>query len=589
MKGKTKARFQNSAYTVDGIPVILNDVQAIYDGLRDDDVIGIDLETTGFNAWRNDIALVQMYGEKSGTLGLVQVANGVVPQGISDLFKKDKTFIIHNGVGFDMWFLHTHGIPWRTPKWHDTLVGEMVLTPTDRKNIRKNLGESIRRRLGTTIDKSIEHGHWAAETLSERQIEYAAQDVIHLPALYRTQLQKAVETRETEALEMEMELVPYVAQMSINGLPLKRSFVRKFIKQQHESIKEAEKFLFRLFGPINLGSWQQLKQGLHNVGIPVEKTNAEYLTPLMLSMAGTREGDILEQVMIWKHGAQRIKMYSEEWMDQYITDDWAHPHFWQCSADTTRFTSSDPNFQQIPKDCRYIVGNMPGLKIVSADYSQIEVRIAAARAQDEKLIAALEQEDVHRAIAAATFDKPEAEVTKNERKMSKALTFTLLFGGGAGTLYNHSKTSGGSLTTDQSVELTNTFFSRFTGLAAMKKKAENLAYQKRRERSVVQIRLPNSNRRILVGPSVRSTVILNTIVQGTAAVGIKHGIIEAGHRGLVDQGLGSTVHDELVAAVPNKLAKEYSMELQESMIVGMKKVVDVVVKVDTSIGDNWQA
>lgn len=583
-----RQKLSTPQYQIEGIPIILNDLQAIYDGLKKDTVIGIDLETTGFNAWRNNIALVQVYGEQSGTLGLIQVTDGVIPQMIMDLFTKDRTFVIHNGVGFDLWFMHTHGIPWRKSKWYDTLVGEMVLTPTGRKDIRRNLGASIKRRLGKEIDKTIEHGHWAAETLSERQLQYAAEDVINLPALYRSHLEKAEKSNELPALEMEMRLVPYVAQMSINGLPMRKKFLEKFVREQRAAIKDAEAYLYKVFGPINLGSWQQLKKGLHDVGIPVPSTGVEILAPLAMASTGTT-AEILEQILIWKHGAQRIKMFGPDYVSQHIVNDWAHPHFWQCSADTTRFTSSDPNFQQIPKDSRYVIGNMPGLKIVSADYSQIEVRISAFYAKDEKLLAALEEEDVHRAIAAETFQKRPEDVTKDERKLSKALTFTLLFGGGAGTLYNHSRASGGSLTEEMAADLANIFFGRFQGLAQMKKKAENLAATKKMMRAPVVLRLPNSARRILVGPSVRSTVILNTMVQGTAAVGIKYGILQAGDRGLVDEGLGSTVHDELVAAVENKRAKEYGMELHDAMITGMREAVDVTVKVDVSIGDNWQA
>jgi len=566
-----KSKIKKHQYVVDGIPVLF-DVNEICKGLAGDDVIGIDLETTGFSAWRNSIALVQLYGEKSGTLGLIQIADGVIPKPVNDLFtSKKRTMVVHNGVGFDLWFMSTHGMPWNK------------VASTGRRDISKSLRGSLRRRLGKEIDKSIEHGNWAASVLSERQIEYSSQDVISLPALYRSQMEKATGSKELDAIAMEMELVPYVAQMSINGLPLKRKFLRQFIKEQHAAIKEADAYLKHLFGPINMNSPKQLKDALHKVGIPVEGTGKEYLIPL--SQIGGRNGEIIDQLLIWKHGAQRIKMYNEDWMDEHIINDWAHPHFWQCSADTTRFTSSDPNFQQIPKDSRYIIGNMPGYKIVSADYSQIEVRISAYYAQDEELIKALEQDDVHAAIAAVTFNIPVDQVTKEQRKLSKALTFTLLFGGGSSTLYNHAKMSGGSMTMNQADQLTNSFFGRFKGLARMKSKAEAIA----RKPGPAFIRLPNSCRRILVGPSKRSTVILNTMVQGTAAVGIKYGLLECGRRGLVDQGLGSTVHDELVAAVPTKYAKDFSNEMQEAMIVGMRQAVDVTVKVDPSIGDNWKA
>ncbi len=566
---------------VDGVPIV-RDVREACKRLSKDRVIGIDTETTGFSAWRDNIALVQMYGEDSRTCAVLQVKNGVIPEEVKSLFTKDRTFIVHNGVGFDLWFMDTHGIKWERSKWHDTLVGETVLASTGRRDVSKSLRASLRRRIGKEVDKDIEHGHWDGD-LTDRQLEYAAQDVLSLPALYREQLAKAEHSEETRAMEMEMELVPYVARMSINGLPLKRKVMEKFVTDQHTAIADAERFLKKRFGSdINLGSPKQLKTALNNNGIAVESTGIDVLSPLL--MVDGPHTKIIEPLIAWKHGAQRIKMYSESWMDQHIIDDWVHPHFWQCSADTTRFTSSDPNLQQVPKDSRGIIGGADGIDIVSVDYSQIEVRIAAKVAQDDVLIAALESEDIHTTIAAEVYNIPESEVSKYQRKVAKAMTFLLLFGGGVPRFYEYVKMLGGSITYDESSELVFKFFSKFTGLHAMKKKAERLAMKP----GPAFIRLPNSNRRILIGQNKRSTVILNTMVQGTAAVGLKYGIIEAGRRGLMEY-VGATVHDELVAAVPHKMSREFGRELQEAMVVGMKKAIDITVRAEVSIGKVWQA
>ena len=584
-KRKSKKRINidgsGDSIKVNGIPIV-RDAREAFKGLSKDEVIGIDLETTGFSAWKNDVALVQMYGEQSKTLAVIQISNGVLPDAIKDLFTKNRKFIVHNGVGFDMWFLDTHGVPWEKSSWHDTLVGETVLASTGRRDVSKNLRASVKRRLGMEIDKDIEHGNWGADRLSDRQLEYAAQDVIHLPSLYRSHLEKAEKSDELQALKMEMELAPVVARMSINGLPMIEKRLIKYVEEQRELIKSSEAYLMKKLGKINLGSHVQLKKALHNIGIEVPSTGQEVLAP-MLMFPGPHV-EVIEEVLNWKHGAQRIKMYKPEWMAEHIVNDWVHPHFWQCSADTTRFTSSNPNLQQVPKDSRHIIGGLKGHKIVSVDYSQIEVRIAAKIAEDEVLLDALEQEDVHAAIAAEVFGVRLNKVTKEQRKLSKALTFTLLFGGGSTTLFNHARVSGGSMTYEQASELAFRFFSRFKGLHSMKKKAERIAQRP----GPAFIRLPNRNRRILVGRNKRSTVILNTMVQGTAAVGIKAGILEANRRGLMKY-VGSTVHDELVAVVPNKLAKSFSAELSEAMQVGMKSIIDITVKTEATIGDVWQA
>lgn len=563
---------------VSGHDVLKNPMDAAQ-SLQEDTIIAIDLETTGLNPWKNEIATIQLYGEDTSTLALIQIKDGVVPECLKWLFTPGRTFVAHNGVAFDIMFLNNAGIPWRESKWHDTLVGETVLASTGRRDISKSLRGSVRRRLGKEIDKDIEHGHWTTQ-LTPDQIVYAVEDVLSLPALYRTQLAKATETNQSQALAMEMELVPIVAQMTVNGLPCTTEKVGEYVQEQRLAIKEAEKYLVELFGNINLNSPVQLKKALASVGIVLDSTAADVL--LELSMFGGPNAKILENILQWRHGAQRIKMYSEAWQNEHIIGGYIHPRFWQCSADTTRFTCSDPNLQQIPKDGRKIIGNIKGMKIVSADYSQIEVRIAAYQANDEVMMELLEEEDVHTAIAASVFEIKPSQVSKDQRKLAKAMTFLLLFGGGTEKFYQYVKMSGSKISFDQAADIVYRFFSRFTAIRTIRKRAEAIA----RKSGPAFIRLPNTCRRILVGNNKRSTVILNTMVQGTAAVGIKYGMLEADKRGLTKY-LGGQVHDELVAAVPAKQAKEYAHELSDAMITGMNKVIESTVRVETKIGDFW--
>lgn len=566
---------------VDGHEVI-RDPELAVGRLLTDEVIAVDIETTGLNPWRHDIAVVQMFGEQSGALAVLQVRDGELHPAVSRLLGSGRQFIVHNGVGFDLMFIDQAGVNWRNSVWHDTLVGETLLVPTGRRDVSKSLRASVRRRLGKEIDKDIEHGHWADAELSQRQVEYAAQDVLFLPSLYHTQLDKAQGSGETEALQMEMDLVPIVARMTINGLPVLPERLMAYIERQRAEIAGAEGRLRRVLGKAtNFRSTQQLQAALARVGIEVTSTAKEVLIPI--AQFGGRAGRLAEDLLTWKHGDQRIKMYSGEWLDSHITNNRIHPHFWQCSADTTRFTCSDPNLQQVPKDGRGdIIGGVRGRKIVSVDYSQIEVRIAGYLAGDQRLLKMLEAGDVHAAVASAIFNRPVRSVEPRQRKLAKAMVFLLLFGGGTSGFYDYVKMSGGEIDFDEAREYVQRFFAAFRGIAAMKQRAETLA----RKDGPVFIRLPNGARRILVGYSKRSTTILNTMVQGTAAVGIKHGLLEADRRGLTKY-LGGQVHDELVADVPSKEAREYGAELREAMLVGMSKVLKTTVEAEVKIGDVW--
>jgi DNA polymerase-1 len=220
-----------------------------------------------------------------------------------------------------------------------------------------------------------------------------------------------------------------------------------------------------------------------------------------------------------------------------------------------------------------------------ADFSQIEVRIAAELAHDSQLIADLESSDVHRAVASSVYGLPVDDISTHQRRRAKALTFALLFDGTASTLYKHAKVSGGDMSFSEAIGMERTFFTTYQGLAKMRSKAQYMAQNQR----VVIVRLPNGLRRVLFGQTKRASTILNTMIQGTAAVGLKKSIIEADKRGLVERYLGAPIHDELVSIVPDNEAIEYSKELSDAMVFGMHEVMNGTVRVEAKVNDFWEA
>ncbi len=546
---------------INGIPIIRDPREAAAK-LQNDPLIGFDTETTGLSPWRDQIATMQFYGEQSGTAAVIQLEGGVVPPEIKSLFNPAHTFLCHNAVGFDLLMLGNNGVPWENARWYDTLIGETVCVSSGRKDIRKNLGATAQRRLGTVIDKTIEHGHWTEE-LSDRQIQYAISDVLSLPAIMRAQIEKANESGQYQALLLEQDIAPYVAKMTLNGLPCKAAVMRQFIHEQEAKRDEAEKLMISTFGDINFNSHVQIKKAVkQRYGLTWESTAEPALLDMLYE--DPVSGPLAQILLDYRAPAQRLKMYNEDFIEDHIINDWVHARFWQCSADTGRFTCSNPNLQQVPRDSRYIIGNMPGYTIVAVDYSQIEVRVAAYVSQDQALISAVDDADIHRAIASMLFKVPASEVTKEQRRKAKAAAFALLYCGGVNRLFNQARQDGSPITMEEAGEIFHSFFSRFKGLWDFRQTA--IARAKRNP--VNTIRMPSTLRRVLVGRDNRPSVILNNAVQGFAAAGIKQGIRIAGERGLMKY-VGAQVHDELVAAVPDNEWEEYSVELQRAMLEGM--------------------
>jgi len=476
-------------------------------------------------------------------------------------------------------------VPWKKSKWFDTLIAESLISTSGRSDVSKSMRASVKRRTGVEVNKDIEHGNWRADEMSQRQIEYAAIDVVALPDLMDEQIKRAEEIGCVDSLNMEMEVLPVFAQMTINGLPINKDNLDKYLAQQTERIKAAEIILKNSLGDINYNSPKKVLQALNAIGIQIESTAKPVLQDIIAFDPEAPNSIIVQALLDYRAPSKRTAMYgSPEWQHEHIQPDGRiHARFWQVGADTTRVSSSDPNLQQVPKDGRWVFGNVPGMKYVSVDYSQIEVRMAAEVSGDEVLARVIDEEDVHTAIASQMFQIPPAEVSKRQRKLAKAAVFTLLFGGSAKRLYDYAKQAGSPITFEEAQDIFYRFFQSFPGLLAMRKKA----YAISKNRKIVTITLPLGAKRVLVGPRNSGPTILNTPIQGACAVGMKLGLIEAGKRGL-DQWMGAVVHDESVSCVPENIATEYGHEMQECLESGMRKVIShVTVKTEAKIDDVW--
>lgn len=561
---------------------ILTDPLAILQGMYQDEVIGFDIETTGLSPWRNQVALIQLYGEQTGTLGIVQTSNGFIPSAIVQLFDRDVTFVGHNITNFDIPFLRASGVKFTNAKFFDTLVGEALLLSAANPSTSKSLRATARRRLGEDVKKTVSHGSWDNATLTEEQVEYAARDVLSLPALRNAQIQGAKDSGQEQALEMEMELVPAVAALVYTGLPLHPHILRSYVEEQKAVMQEYATQLQGILGSINLNSPIQLRKALANIGVYVPNTSSETLVDYYLK--GTAESDICKMILDYRHPAQRVKVYNEKWINEHIIGSIVHANFWQLGAETGRFTCTNPNLQQIPKDGRKIFGHNEGYVVVSADFSQIEVRIAAALANETNLLSRLEEEDIHTAIGSDLYHVQPEEVSSTQRKNAKAATFTLIFGGSAQTVYSYSRRTGGTASISDCVELEEAFFTAYPQLL----KAKGIATRMARRPGALVLRLPNNFRRILVGNKKSPTVILNTMVQGTAAIGMKLALIEANKQGLLLGKAGAVVHDEIVAGfVEEKVADDYAHELVNCMVRGMQKIVDIPIIAKAKITPYW--
>lgn len=392
--------------------------------------------------------------------------------------------------------------------------------------------------------------------------------------------------------DMEMPLSFVLARMEFAGIAVDQKVLGDLSGELAEAMRDAEQQAHALVGhAFNLGSPKQLQEVLFNErGLPKTKkiktgytTDAEALTGLFAST-----GDpLLEQLLIYR---DRTKL--RQTVDGLIplVDDASRVHttFHQTATATGRLSSSDPNLQNIPvrtetgrriRGCFVSGPHSEGL--MTADYSQIELRIMAHASADEELIAAFQAgEDLHTTVASAVFDVQPSKVDAEMRRQIKAMSYGLAYGLSA---FGLSQQLGVSV--DEARRLMDGYFTRFGGVRDYLQRVVDEARRKGFTETMLGRRryLPDLNSDNRQRREMAERMALNAPIQGTSADIVKIAMLEVA-RELESAGLDSLlllqVHDELVIQV----APGERESVEELVVRGMTGAAALSVPLDVSVG-----
>lgn len=578
--------------------------------LENDRHIALDLETGGFSPWQTDIHVITLYGQKSKKPVILHYPRGHrVPMKVLRWLEEFEEITTHNGTMFDILFLANAGMKWEKVKWYDTLLGELAVITSARRNVRVNLEASLKRRTGKTIDKNVDHESWGNATLEPSQLQYLYGDISHLLTMRDEQFARACENPDMlRNLDFEMSLIPAVVQMELNGLPISMTKLHHFLALQEDTAFRQKSILEALLdreillsvpkGKLTprqmvITSPSQVKKCLQEIFGPKAFPNTTAETFQNYLMFGGKIQEVCQGMLDFRHANRREKMYSSKWQQDFIVnhdgfhDTRVHGKFWQIGTETGRFSSSQPNLQQIPRDMRAVFEINSGHMVGATDYSGIEVRVAAALADDKDMIEVFRRgEDIHTVVAAAGFAIDVSEVTKAQRQIAKAMSFTLLFGGGAETFRGYAAARGSTISIEDAELAVDRFFERFEGIRDMRQtsiwKAQNLR--------AVTLVYPTGLKRVLFAESLKSSIILNNIVQGTAAAGLKYALFDCWKSG-VSKHISAVVHDEIVYTASASQIIEVRDEIEQAMIRGMEQaMVDctpVPIEVESEYAQSW--
>lgn len=396
---------------------------------------------------------------------------------------------------------------------------------------------------------------------------------------------------------VELPLVEVLAAMEQNGVYVNRAHLAEKTEEVADRLQTIEQSIYEMAGhTFNLNSPKQLGTVLfEELDLPVRKktktgysTNAEVLESLRL------EHPIVEQILAYRLWSKLKSTYLDGITGLIRTDTGrVHTSFNQTVTATGRLSSSDPNLQNIP--VRTEEGRMiralfePGEGydyLLSADYSQIELRLLAHMSGDENFIDAFKRgQDIHARTAAEVFGIPLEEVTPELRRHAKAVNFGIVYGisdfGLARNLHISRKEAG---------DYISRYFERYPGVRAFMDKVVAEAHETGyvttmfgRRRELPAIKSRNFNQRMLA-----ERMAMNTPIQGTAADVIKLAMIAAYHR-LKEAGVKSRillqVHDELVLEVVESELDVVQAILRESMEHVVALSVPLII--DIHWGRNW--
>ena len=574
------------------------------------DTVAIDTETTGldyidselvgisisFNAGEGFYIPIKHNDESIIQLPLEDVINELKP-----LLENSEKKIIGQNIKFDKNILMKYGLKIASIK-NDTMMMSYVL---DASATRHNLDALASYYLGYKTSTYEDVAGKGAKQISFDDVpidiatNYAAEDADITLRLYEELSPKLKNIESLNKLneEIEIPLIEVLSDMERNGAILNAKVLNAQSKDLEERIIRLENKAYKLAGEeFNLGSTKQLRE------IFFDKLNYRVIKKTPGGQPSTDEKVLAElaeeyelpKVLLEHRTLSKLKStYTDKLPNQISSlSGKVHTSFHQAVTTTGRLSSSDPNLQNIPirtedgRRIRQAFEPSNGNKFISADYSQIELRVMAHLSKDPGLLSAFQEgEDVHSKTASEVFNVGIEDVSSDLRRNAKAINFGLIYGISA---FGLGKQLG--ITRNLAAEYMAMYFEKYPGVKQYMESTKESASQNGYVETLFGRRLYlkeiNANNALRRQASERAAI--NAPVQGTAADIMKIAMIrmyQALEKEKSEARIILQVHDELILDTPEKEIDRVIELTTEAMKEAT--LLDVPLEIDIGIGDNW--
>lgn len=538
------------------------------------------------------------------------VKNFKLTQSLADIFQDTEIEKISYKVKSDYIILKSNEIEYNNIKYDAEIAG-YNLNPTD----KNTLEEMAKKYIDIDIDEYMSNEFDDQKEKSSNQINlfdninkenadiekkekyYNALVCYCIAKLEKVTIKKLEEVGSLALFNnIEMPLVPILAQMQFNGMIVDEQELKDFGKTLKEQLDTLTKEIYSLCGEeFNINSHQQLGRILfEKLKLPVyKKTKNGYTTDVEVLEKLKGEHPVIEKILEYRTLTKLNSTYVEG-LIPYVNPktNKIHSSFHQTITATGRISSTDPNLQNIPtraelgKQIRKAFKPAEGNIYIDADYSQIELRVLAHISQDENMIYAFKHgEDIHKQAASKVFNIPIEEVTKEQRSSAKAVNFGIVYGISDFGLANQIGVSN-----KKAKEYINQYLEKYSGIKHFMDDIVESAKAKGyvetlfgRRRYIPEIRSTNYMVR-----QFGSRVAMNTPIQGTAADIMKIAMINV-DKTLKEQKINGKIvlqiHDELLLEVSKEHKEQAKKILKECMEKAME--LSVPLEVEISEGYSW--
>jgi len=566
-----------------------------------------DTETTGIDALNAELVGMSFSWQKGEAFYVPFPENQEEAQVLIDKFKpffENETIEkIGQNIKYDLKILSNYGVQIKG-KLFDTMIAHYLINPDMRHNMDV-LSETYLKYSPKSIEDLIGKKGKNQKSMREVSIEeikeYAAEDA-DITFQLKQNFSPILDKAETKKLfdEIEIPLIPVLAAMELEGINLDVPFLQSMSVEMAKESAALEQKIYETAGEkFNLASPKQLGDVLFDKlkigGAKQKKTKTgQYATGEEVLSYLAKDNEIVKDILEWRQMVKLQSTYIDALPNQVDKKTGrVHTDYMQTVAATGRLSSNNPNLQNIPIRTergrlirKAFIARDENYTLLSADYSQIELRIIAALSGEDNMIKAFQNnEDIHRSTAAKVFNVPLEEVTKEQRSNAKTVNFGIIYGVSAFGLSNQT-----SLSRKESAELIDAYYATYPKLKSYMSRQVDFA----REHGYVQTVLGrrrylkdiNSANMMVKSGAERNAV--NAPIQGSAADIIKIAMINI-HKRLKDENYKSKmllqVHDELVFDVHNSELEKIKPMIKHEMENAFK--LEVPLDVEIGVGKNW--